>query len=124
MKRAYGKSFTRRHAVKIAGIGLMGATSGASAEAMNSQLRDPVTTYPRPPFKRQSQPWPGLASKMEPPPDHGEESYRGAGRLAGRKALISAAIRAWAEQLPLRTPGKERTSRSITCRWKNRTRAM
>jgi NAD(P)-dependent dehydrogenase (short-subunit alcohol dehydrogenase family) len=67
----------------------MGATSGASAEAMNSQLRDPVTTYPRPPFKRQSQPWPGLASKMEPPPDHGEESYRGAGRLAGRKALIT-----------------------------------
>ena len=89
MKRAYGKSFTRRHAVKIAGIGLMEATSGASAEAMNSQLRDPVTTYPRPPFERQSQPWPGLASKMEPPPDHGEESYRGAGRLAGRKALIT-----------------------------------
>jgi NAD(P)-dependent dehydrogenase (short-subunit alcohol dehydrogenase family) len=26
---------------------------------------------------------------MEPPPDHGEESYRGAGRLAGRKALIT-----------------------------------
>ena len=40
MKRAYGKWFTRQHAVKIAGIGLMGATSGASAEAMNSQLRD------------------------------------------------------------------------------------
>jgi NAD(P)-dependent dehydrogenase (short-subunit alcohol dehydrogenase family) len=26
---------------------------------------------------------------MDPRPDHGEESYRGAGRLAGRKALIT-----------------------------------
>jgi hypothetical protein len=42
-----------------------------------------------PPFKRQSQPWPGLASKMEPKPDHGEASYKGSGRLSGRKALIT-----------------------------------
>jgi len=52
-------------------------------------LRDPTTQYPRPPYKGQSQPWPGLASKMEPRPDHGETSYRGSGRLAGRKALIT-----------------------------------
>src|SRR3954462_89449 len=52
-------------------------------------LSDPNRKYPAPPFKRQSQPWPGLAGKMEPPPDHGEKSYRGAGRLAGRKALIT-----------------------------------
>ena len=52
-------------------------------------LSDPVRKYPAPPFKRQSQPWPGLAGKMEPPPDHGEKSYRGSGRLAGRKALIT-----------------------------------
>ena len=50
---------------------------------------DPKTRYPKPPFKRQSQPWPGLAGKMDPPPDHGEKSYRGSGRLAGRKALIT-----------------------------------
>jgi NAD(P)-dependent dehydrogenase (short-subunit alcohol dehydrogenase family) len=50
---------------------------------------DPTTKYPKPPFKKQSQPWPGLASKMDPRPDHGEESYRGSGRLAGRKALIT-----------------------------------
>ncbi|PHK27621.1 dehydrogenase, partial [Nostoc linckia z16] len=31
---------------------------------------DPTTKYPRPPFKEQSQPWPGLASKMDPKPDH------------------------------------------------------
>jgi NAD(P)-dependent dehydrogenase (short-subunit alcohol dehydrogenase family) len=50
---------------------------------------DPTTKYPKPPYKKQSQPWPGLASKMDPPPDHGEKSYRGSGRLAGRKALIT-----------------------------------
>ncbi|HEY5413096.1 MAG TPA: SDR family NAD(P)-dependent oxidoreductase, partial [Caulobacteraceae bacterium] len=53
------------------------------------RLDDPTTKHPRPPFPRQSQPWPGLAAKMEPRPDHGESSYRGSGRLAGRKALIT-----------------------------------
>src|SRR6476619_6984346 len=52
-------------------------------------LTDPTTRYPKPTFKRQMQPWPGLASKMEPRPDHGEKSYKGSGRLAGRKALIT-----------------------------------
>ncbi len=54
-----------------------------------STLENPNTKYPRPPFPKQSQPWPGLASKMDPRPDHGETSYRGSGRLAGRKALIT-----------------------------------
>ena len=52
-------------------------------------LEDPRNRYPKPPFQKQKQPWPGLASKMEPPPDHGEESYKGSGRLLGRKALIT-----------------------------------
>jgi NAD(P)-dependent dehydrogenase (short-subunit alcohol dehydrogenase family) len=52
-------------------------------------LQDPTTKYPRPPFKSQSQPWPGLVSKMDPRPDHGETSYKGSGRLTGRKALIT-----------------------------------
>lgn len=52
-------------------------------------LIDPVGRYPKPPFEKQSQPWPGLAGKMEPRPDHGETSYKGSGRLAGRKALIT-----------------------------------
>jgi len=52
-------------------------------------LIDPVTRYPKPPFKKQSQPWPGLAGKMDPRPDHGETSYKGSGRLAGRRALIT-----------------------------------
>jgi NAD(P)-dependent dehydrogenase (short-subunit alcohol dehydrogenase family) len=54
-----------------------------------SGLINPVDRYPKPPFKKQSQPWPGLACKMDPRPDHGEISYRGAGRLKGRKALIT-----------------------------------
>jgi NAD(P)-dependent dehydrogenase (short-subunit alcohol dehydrogenase family) len=52
-------------------------------------LVDPTTKYPRPPFKSQSQPWPGLVSQMDPRPDHGEKSYKGSGRLTGRKALIT-----------------------------------
>jgi NAD(P)-dependent dehydrogenase (short-subunit alcohol dehydrogenase family) len=52
-------------------------------------LEDPTKKYPRPPFKKQSQPWPGLAGKMDPKPDHGETSYKGSGRLMGRKALIT-----------------------------------
>src|SRR5690349_14496486 len=45
--------------------------------------------YPKPPFPKQQQPWPGLASKMNPRPDHGETSYKGSGRLMGRKALVT-----------------------------------
>jgi hypothetical protein len=56
---------------------------------LESLMADPTSKYPKPPFARQSQPWPGLASKMDPKPDHGETSYRGSGRLAGRKALIT-----------------------------------
>ncbi len=54
-----------------------------------ANLEDPTTKYPKPPFQEQSQPWPGLASKMNPRPDHGETSYKGSGRLKGRKALIT-----------------------------------
>lgn len=52
-------------------------------------MENPVTKYPTPPFEKQSQPFPGLAGKMNPRPDHGETSYKGSGRLAGRKALIT-----------------------------------
>jgi NAD(P)-dependent dehydrogenase (short-subunit alcohol dehydrogenase family) len=65
------------------------APSPAEKTVPDPKLSDPTTKYPKPPFKRQSQPWPGLAGKMDPKPDHGETSYRGSGRLAGRKALIT-----------------------------------
>ncbi|HET7512036.1 MAG TPA: SDR family oxidoreductase [Chthoniobacterales bacterium] len=54
-----------------------------------TELHDPTKKFPQPPFNEQSQPWPGLARKMEPRPDHGETSYKGSGRLTGRKALIT-----------------------------------
>lgn len=66
------------------------ATANTKNEPIeNTDLEDPTTKYPKPPFKGQSQPWPGLASKMDPVPDHGEKSYKGSGRLMGRKALIT-----------------------------------
>jgi hypothetical protein len=37
----------------------------------------------------QQQTPPGLESRMDPRPDHGEQSYRGSGRLTGKKALIT-----------------------------------
>src|SRR5437588_5221911 len=75
----------------VAGVAASGTSSIAQGNEMMSepQLRNPVDKYPKPPYKRQSQPWPGLASKMDPRPDHGETSYKGSRRLAGRKALIT-----------------------------------
>ena len=61
----------------------------AGASSSSGALEDPNTKYPKPPFKEQSQPWPGLAGEMDPKPDHGEKSYKGSGRLSGRKALIT-----------------------------------
>jgi hypothetical protein len=45
--------------------------------------------YPRPPFEPQQQPVPGKSDAMKPRPDHGEDSYRGSGRLEGKKAIIT-----------------------------------
>jgi NAD(P)-dependent dehydrogenase (short-subunit alcohol dehydrogenase family) len=47
--------------------------------------------YPEPPFPEQKQPMPGFTAKMNPLPDHGETSYKGAGRLNGKKAIITGA---------------------------------
>lgn len=52
-------------------------------------LKDPRDQYPKPPFPKQPQSAPGEVVKMVPLPDHGEQSYRGSGRLAGRKALVT-----------------------------------
>ena len=48
-----------------------------------------MTDYPKPPFDTPQQPMPGKTHAMSPVPDHGEESYRGSGRLSGKKALIT-----------------------------------
>ncbi|WP_275445736.1 MULTISPECIES: SDR family oxidoreductase [unclassified Halomonas] len=67
------------------------AQGGAGQERAGivAAMQDPTNQYPQPPFPRQPQEWPGLASEMTPRPDHGETSYEGAGRLTGRKALIT-----------------------------------
>ena len=52
-------------------------------------LQDPRHHYPEPPFPEQPQAAPGSAAKMDPKPEHGETSYVGHGRLAGRKALVT-----------------------------------
>jgi NAD(P)-dependent dehydrogenase (short-subunit alcohol dehydrogenase family) len=88
------EGLTRRAAFATGAIGLASAGVAASAQPAASPAArvtkdNPLDKFPKPPFERQSQPWPGLASKMHPRPDHGEESYVGSGRLAGRKALIT-----------------------------------
>jgi NAD(P)-dependent dehydrogenase (short-subunit alcohol dehydrogenase family) len=54
-------------------------------------MQDPSKQYPAPTFEQQQQAGPGLAQNMDPQPDHGEKTYRGTGRLQGRKAVITGA---------------------------------
>jgi NAD(P)-dependent dehydrogenase (short-subunit alcohol dehydrogenase family) len=92
------ETYNRRQILAGMGLGLASiAVTPLSSSASTMQfsfdrppdLEDPRGKYPKPPFESQSQPWPGLASKMNPKPDHGEKSYKGSGRLKGRKALIT-----------------------------------
>ena len=87
-------ALSRRHIAAAATLTLAAAAAPARAQTAPqaptaAPLTDPRTKHPKPPFKRQSQPWPGLASQMDPKPDHGETTYKGSGRLLGRKALIT-----------------------------------
>lgn len=50
---------------------------------------DPRTAYPQPPFDQAKTAPPGGTGEMTPRPDHGEESYKGSGKLAGRAAIIT-----------------------------------
>ena len=97
-----GKILSRRQVMGGLGSGIAAAVvapafgqemggqgSGKMYAATAQPVEDPTTKYPKPPYKFERQPWPGLASKMDPPPDHGEKSYKGSGRLMGRKALIT-----------------------------------
>ncbi|PYE86628.1 SDR family oxidoreductase [Phyllobacterium leguminum] len=47
------------------------------------------THHPTPPFDTPHQPMPGTTGRMNPRPDHGETSYRGSGKLQGKKAIIT-----------------------------------
>jgi len=50
---------------------------------------DPTKSQPQPPQPEQKQNPPGTTGEMTPKPDHGEESYKGSGKLAGRAAIIT-----------------------------------
>ena len=54
-----------------------------------TKQQNPVDQYPKPEFPEQELEWPGLESQMNPRPDYGENSYRGLGRLEGKKAIIT-----------------------------------
>lgn len=95
-------SLSRREAIGRLATGIAAAAIAIPADAQKGApladarqaiplpvKQNPLTQYPRPPFPVQSQEWPGLASRMTPRPDHGETSYRGSGRLEGRKALVT-----------------------------------
>jgi len=52
---------------------------------------DPTTQYDQPENTDEQQPHPGLTTTMEDKPDHGEQSYRGSGRLSDKRAVITGA---------------------------------
>jgi NAD(P)-dependent dehydrogenase (short-subunit alcohol dehydrogenase family) len=55
----------------------------------NTVIINPVEQYPKPEFPKQEQELPGSEQEMSPKPDHGENSYKGSGKLIGRKAIIT-----------------------------------
>ena len=100
MSNEHKPSISRLSVVRVASAGLVAAAaavatvgraqgSGSGQVTGEPPMEDPRSKYPKPPYPSQSQPWPGLAGKMSPRPDHGETSYKGSGRLMGRKALVT-----------------------------------
>lgn len=79
---------SRRKLVGTLGAGLAAAAIPPVAQAQGAStaqpVTDPTTKYLKPPYTSFLQPWPGLASKMTPPPDHGGTSYKGSGRPISR----------------------------------------
>ncbi|CAN5749965.1 SDR family oxidoreductase [soil metagenome] len=61
----------------------------AAEENRNNDQQDPKEQYPKPPYPEQKQEAPGTEADLQPQADHGEKSYRGSGKLTGRKAIIT-----------------------------------
>ncbi len=85
-------------------------------------LNDPRRLYPGPPFPDQPQQAPGLARKMDPIPDHGEESYHGSGKLNGWKALVTGGDSGIGRAAATRSLAKAPMSRLPICRMRKGTR--
>ncbi|MGF7147279.1 NAD(P)-dependent dehydrogenase (short-subunit alcohol dehydrogenase family) [Sphingomonas zeicaulis] len=81
-------SSNRRDILKATAMSTAALAAGP-AFAASGATADPKTRYPTEPFAEQKQKWPALQRDMRPVPDCGEASYRGSGRLAGRKALLT-----------------------------------
>src|SRR5438034_9388546 len=124
------KTISRRRMISGLGAGLAAAATPRIFAAQNvskgdvmttQKLEDPENRYPKPPFKEQQQPWPGLASKMDPRPDHGEKVTKARVVCLVAKRSSAAAIPEWAgaQRSPLRE--KALMSRSIIFQPSNRT---
>jgi len=50
-----------------------------------------MNEHARPPFAEKQQPMPGSSAEMNVAPDYGEKTYKGSGRLKGKKAVITGA---------------------------------
>ena len=57
--------------------------------AKTAEKTDPRQGAPKPPFEEERQSPPGREEAMRTKPDHGAESYKGTGKLTGRRALIT-----------------------------------
>jgi NAD(P)-dependent dehydrogenase (short-subunit alcohol dehydrogenase family) len=55
----------------------------------DSQMQDPQEKYPQPPYSDQHQEVPGTEKELTPTADHGEKTYKGSGKLTGKKAVIT-----------------------------------
>ncbi|GGB82406.1 SDR family oxidoreductase [Dyadobacter sediminis] len=58
-------------------------------ENSSNEMQNPLEQYEKPPFPDQEQPVPGYEEQLTPEADHGENSYKGSGKLTGRKAIIT-----------------------------------
>jgi NAD(P)-dependent dehydrogenase (short-subunit alcohol dehydrogenase family) len=54
-----------------------------------SNSENPLEKEPKPPFDEEKQQIPGIEAEMETAPDYGEKTYRGSGKLKGKKAVIT-----------------------------------
>ena len=79
----------RRDVLKATAVAGTIAAAPAMAQTAAPVLDDPQNKYTSAPFPEQRQKWPALQRDMKPVPDSGERSYRGSGRLRGRKALVT-----------------------------------